>query len=353
MNSYERVIAALERRQPDRVPLVEWVIDEGVMEAMLPGSDYFAFNDWLGLDNVGMNRSSWQRDNVDYVDREKGLFRDHWGVIRAFGCESSPVPVEGPIRTPEDLKTYEPPNPEDDGVLGNLSEVVDRYKGKKAITAICRDAFFNPSHLRNTENFLMDMIDHPKLVHELIDITLSYDLRVTERMVKAGLDVVVFGDDYADKNSPMMSPKHFKEFIFPGLKRAVDNAHAAGAYVVKHTDGNIMSILDMIIESGVDGINPLEPPAGMDIAQIKHDYGDRIAIIGNIDCGYILSEAPVEEVRQVTLETIRAASPGGGFCLSSSNSIHSSVKPENYLAMVETLREHGGYSSQDLERVQQ
>ena len=189
----------------------------------------------------------------------------------------------------------------------------------------------------------MDMVERPKFVHELIEVALSYDIPAMVRMVKAGVDVVVFGDDYADKNSTMMSPKHFKEFILPGLKRCVDAAHEAGAYVVKHTDGNIMGIIDMIIDTGIDGLNPLEPQAGMDIGLVKEKYGDRIALVGNIDCGYILSQAPVEEVRKVTRETIEIAKPGGGYCLSSSNSIHSSVKPENLLAMVETLRECGGY----------
>lgn len=343
MNSRERVIAALERKEPDRVPLFECVFDEGVMDALLPGCDYYAFVDWIGLDNAGLNRSSWRRDNVEYVDEEKGLFRDNWGVIRAFGPESTPYPVEGPIKTPDDVKTYQPPDPEADGILGHLPEVVARYKGKKAICVIGRDAFFNPSHLRGEENFLMDMIEHPRLVHELIEITQSYDLRVTERMVKAGVDVVVLGDDYANNRAPLISPKHFREFILPGLKRAVDNAHAAGAYVVKHTDGNIMPIIDMIIETGIDAINPLEPVAGMDIRHIKQKYGDRVAIIGNIDCGRLLCHAPAEEVRQVTRETINVAAPGGGFCLSSSNSIHSSVNPENYYAMVETLRQYGDY----------
>ena len=73
------------------------------------------------------------------------------------------------------------------------------------------------------------------------------------------------------------------------------------------------------------------------------EHHDRIAIVGNIDCGYILSQAPVEEVRRVTRETIRTSAPGGGYCLSSSNSIHSSVKPENFMAMIETLRECGEY----------
>ena len=343
MNSRDRVIAALERKQPDRIPLVEWVIDSGVYQGMLPNSTWFEFNDWIGLDPIGFNRSSWERRHVDFVDEEKGLFRDHWGVLRVLGPESSPYPVEPAIKKYSDLDTYEPPDPEEDWVLGNIEEIVARYKGKKAICAICRDSFFNPAHLRGMENYFMDMIDNPSFVHELIDITQTYDLRVTQRLVEAGVDVVVFGDDYADKNGPMMSPKHFDEFVLPGLKRAVDSAHEAGAYVVKHTDGNVMPLLDRIVDTGIDGINPLEPPAGMDIARVKEEYGDRVALLGNIDCGELLSNAPADEVRRVTRETIRIAGPGGGFCLSSSNSIHSSVKPENYLAMVETLREFGEY----------
>ncbi len=343
MNSRERVIAALERRVPDRVPYFECVIDQKVIQALRPGSDYFEFNDWLGMDTVGQNRSSWSRENVEFIDKEKGLFRDKWGVIRAFGPESTPAPIEGPIKRPEDLQTYTPPDPEADDVLGSIPEIVARYKGKKAITAICRDAFFNPAFLRGTTQYLMDMIDHPKLVHQLVEVTQSHDIRAMQRMVAAGVDVVVFGDDYADKNGPLMSPRHFKEFVLPGLKRCVDAAHEAGAYVVKHTDGNIMPILDMIVDTGIDALNPLEPVAGMDIGLIKERYGSRIALVGNIDCGYVLSQAPVEEVRRVTRETIRVAKPGGGYCLSSSNSIHSSVRPENFMAMIETWRECRDY----------
>jgi len=343
MNSYERVIAALERRQPDRVPYMESVIDERLIQALVPGCDYFQFNEWLGMDSVGQNRSSWSRDNVEYIDKEKGLFRDKWGVIRAFGPESTPAPVEGPIKRPEDLKSYRPPDPEAPDVLGSIPEIVARFKGRKVITALGRDAFFNPAFLRGMANFLTDMIENPTLVHELIEVTLSHDIRAMQRVIQAGVDVIIFGDDYADKNSPLMSPRHFKEFILPGLKRCVDAAHAAGAYVIKHTDGNIMPIIDMIIDTGIDGLNPIEPAAGMDIGHLKQRYGHRVALIGNIDCGYLLSQAPEDEVRRVTRETIRAAAPGGGYCLSSSNSIHSSVKPENFMAMIETWRECRDY----------
>ncbi|MBI3920615.1 MAG: hypothetical protein HY318_04270 [Armatimonadetes bacterium] len=343
MSHVERVFAALERKEPDRVPIHESVVDEHVMQAMLPGCDYYQFNDWLGLDTASLNRSSWRKDNVQYLDEERKFFRDKWGVVRGFGPECVPYPVEAAIRRPEDLKSYTPPDPEDPDALGHLPEVVARYKGIKPVTVIGRDAFFDPSHVRGVEQFLMDMIDNPKFVHELIEVCQSYDLRIIERSVKAGADIVILGDDYADKNNPMMSPAHFKEFILPGLKKAIKVARDAGAYVVKHSDGNLWPILDMIIEAGPDALNPLEPVAGMDIGEVKAKYGDRVALIGNIDCGALLSWGTREEVRAAVRDCIASAAVGGGHLLSSSNSIHSSVKPENYLTMVEAGREFGAY----------
>jgi len=339
----ERVFTALERREPDRVPLFEGVIDPKVMDVLLPGCTYYDFVDWIGLDVVGLNRSSWRKDEIEWVDEERGLFRDAWGVLRAWGPETVPYPIEGPIKRPEDLRDYQPPDPNAPGALGHLPEVVARYKGQKPIIWTGRDAFFNPSFLRGVEQFLMDYILNPGLVHELIEVCLSYDLALTKRAIEAGVDIVVLGDDYADKNSPFMSRKHFQEFVLPGLTRAVKSAQEAGAYVIKHTDGNIIPILDLIVETGIDAINPLEPPAGMDIARVKREYGDRVALVGNIDCGMLLSFGTPEQVRQTVRETIRVAGPGGGFLLASSNSIHSSVKPENYLAMAEAGREFGEY----------
>jgi hypothetical protein len=223
MNSYERVIASLERRQPDRVPYVESVIDLKLMQALLPGHDYYQFNEWLGMDSVGQNRSSWSRDNVQYVDREKGLVRDKRGALRAFSPESTPAPVGGPIK-----------GPEAPDVLGNLPEIVAKYKGKKLITALGRDASFSLALLRGTKQPLIDMIETSRLVHGLIEVTLAHDLRAMQRIVQAGVEVIIFGDYYADKNSALMSPRHLTEFILLSLARGVKAAHEAGAYVIKH-----------------------------------------------------------------------------------------------------------------------
>jgi uroporphyrinogen decarboxylase len=123
----------------------------------------------------------------------------------------------------------------------------------------------------------------------------------------------------------------------------VDAIHEEGGKVVKHSDGNLWPILDMIVDTGIDGLNPMEPVAGMDIGQVKRKYGNRVCLVGNIDCSRLLSEGSVEEVEAAVRECIRKASPGGGHIISSSNSIHSSVKAENYLTMITATRKYGKY----------
>ena len=135
----------------------------------------------------------------------------------------------------------------------------------------------------------------------------------------------------------------FEEYLYPGLKEVVAGFHECGMPVIKHTDGNITAILDMLIDSGIDCLDPIDPVAGMNIAMIKEKYGDKVAIKGNVDCAHTLTFGSVEDVINETLDVIRKAADGGGFILSSSNSIHSAVKPANYLAMINTIRAYGNY----------
>ena len=113
--------------------------------------------------------------------------------------------------------------------------------------------------------------------------------------------------------------------------------------MIKHTDGNLWPIMDMIVDSGIDCLDPIDPKGGMSIPEVKAKYGDRIALKGNVDCADLLTFGSVEETVEATKQTLREGMPGGGFIISSSNSIHSGVKPENYAAMMRTVREFGGY----------
>jgi uroporphyrinogen decarboxylase len=193
------------------------------------------------------------------------------------------------------------------------------------------------------ENLLQDFALNPELARKVMEIVADYSLAVNLRAVKARARIVVLGDDYAHKTAPFMSPQMFEEFILPYLRRGVEELHRVGAYVIKHSDGFVWPILDMIVDTGIDAFHSIDPSAGMDIGEVKEKYGHRVCLIGNIDCGNLLTFASPEEVREKVRETIEKAAPGGGYILSSSNSIHSGVKSENYLAMLEAAKKYGTY----------
>jgi uroporphyrinogen decarboxylase len=140
-----------------------------------------------------------------------------------------------------------------------------------------------------------------------------------------------------------MSVKQFEAFVLPYLKRVVQTAKRLGVPFIKHTDGNLWLIIDMIVDSGIDALDPIEPIAGMDIGKVKRKYGGRIAVIGNVDCSYVLPLGSEKEVEDAVKETIAKASPGGGHVMASSNSIHPAVKPSNYMLMIELAKKYGTY----------
>jgi len=342
MNSRDRIFTALERKEPDRVPMLEWSIDLKVINAILPGCSYLDFLERIEMDGVSLGYSHTLSGQTEDV-KSGQKFRDKWGVVRVHTGEAISYPVESPIKTEQDLKIYNPPDPDDPELFKSFYELIKRFKGKKAVIWENRDVLSNPRYLRGTENLFMDFIIRPEFAHELIEIAFSYEVEVVKRAIKAGADIVMLGDDYAYNQGPLISPVHFKEFIFHRLKKMVDVIHEMGAYCIKHSDGNIMPILDMIIEAGVDGINPIDPIAGMDIQKIKRMYGNVVCIVGNIDCGDLLTRGTRKDVVEAVKACILKASPGGGHIISSSNSIHSNVRPENFITMVETVKNFGKY----------
>lgn len=342
MDSKNRIFTALERKEPDCVPLLEWSVDSRVINAIYPGASYFDFLERIDLDAVMLGyMTSLSGQNKDVQKGHK--FKDKWGVTRVYTGEAIAYPIEGVIHSEEDLKSYMPPDPDAADALGLFPELVKKFKRTKAIIWENRDVFSNPRYLRGTENLMIDFYANPKFAHEMIEMALSYEAQFVRRAIKAGAEIVMLGDDYAFNAGPMISPKHFREFLLPGLKKMVSVVHEEGAYCVKHTDGNIMKIIDMIVETGIDGLNPIDPIAGMDIAEVKKRYGDKICIIGNIDCGDLLTNGTRQQVMEAVKICISKASRRGGHIISSSNSIHSGVKPENFMALIEATKNYGKY----------
>jgi uroporphyrinogen decarboxylase len=339
MNSRERVLAALRRTEPDRVPVLEILIDEKVARATAPGCrDMADCMDRLDMDGVGCGAAF--RKVVVVSDRE---YTDEWGVTYRLNSEAVAHPIRGPIRSLADARAYSPPDPDATHRLGLLPELIRRYKGRRAILFHHRAAFMWAAYLMGLDNLLMTFVAAPELAEIVMDKVLECNLQIARRAIRAGAEAVVLGDDYAGNRGPMMSPAAFQHFVLPRLKRMVDVIHEEGALCIKHSDGNLNSLLEMIIAVGPDGLNPIEPVAGMELKRVKELVGDRICLMGNIDCAQLLPYGTTDNVCQAVRRAIADAGHGGGFILSSSNSVHSSCKPENLVAMVQACRQWGVY----------
>ncbi len=335
MTARDCIIAALQRRIPDRLPVMELAIDQKVVSG-LGYSDYFDMVEGLDLNAVFANEVVNAWGVTEWIDRKRGIFRDIWGTIRQKTEESVPMPIDFPLKDKARLHDFQPPEPQDDPILTVIPELIRHYQGKRMIAMLGRAVFNASWYLRGMEDYLMDLCLHPELVDKIGRIVVEYNKELHRLAIKAGVELIVLGDDYAYKTGPLMSPAQFRAFIYPGLKEVVQNIKSHGAFCIKHTDGNIWSIIDLIVETGVDGIGPLEPAAAMDLAQVKRQYGDRVCVVGNIDVD-LLCRGTSAEVADETRRLIRDVTPGGHI-LSSGNSITSPVIPNNFRVMVETAR---------------
>jgi uroporphyrinogen decarboxylase len=337
MTSAERVMCVLRNEQPDRIPHFEWILDHHVREAILPGCSMEEFTVRMGLDAV-LTAPDIGREQI-----AENRWRNEYGVVLERNEEEYSFPIEGPIKTLDDLRNYEPPDPKAPGRFDSLKKLVDRYKGELAVGVHLNDVFSIPRALLGYENYLMALVAEPELAKGVIDLSVEMNLAFAQECARLGADFVMTGDDYASTERPLMSPTTFREMLLPGVKRVFAGFKEFGLMTVKHTDGNLGPLVDMIVEIGMDCLDPIDPISGMDIGDMKRRFGDRFAMKGNVDCAHTLTFGTMTQVAEETKRVIAAAGEGGGLIVSSSNSIHSKVKPENYLAMLNTIRAYGTY----------
>jgi len=343
MTGAERIFKTLQLQEPDRVPHFELGVDPKVKERILPGSSYHALIEYLDWDAVGVDDRllrGWRGENLDASGK---YFRDQWGTIRRVTAEAIAHPVEGAIKSEKDLDTWRPPDPDEPWRYELLSELVKRYKGQRAIAAVFADPFNIANDVRGAADHFMDFVRNPGLVDRLASLTQDYYIRYIRNCIEVGAEIIFITGDYATTKWPMLSREHLAKHVIPVLKALTDEAKSRGAYVLKHTDGNIWPIFDLIIDTGIHGIHPIDPLAGMDIGKVKEKYGSRVCLLGNVDCAYTLTWGTLQEVREEVKRCIRQAAQGGGFICMSSNSIHSAVKPENYVEMVRAIHDYGKY----------
>jgi uroporphyrinogen decarboxylase len=360
MNGKERILTALEVREPDCVPLYIHGINEapiiGIGKHLTDGlpeprdfrlmddRDKLKLVDTLFLIHEHFDIDGITAFEIGHEEKVDDLHvKDPFGVVYRLSEHGIPVPVGHPVKNFAELKHFKPPVPGRED-LDLLDMAVNRFNGQKATFWLMRGVFVRSWRLIGMTNYMTRLYTDPEFLHALAKMMMEFSFAQLDLLVDAGLDVLVIEDDIAMDHGPMLSLEHFKEFINHYNRQIVERAHQKGLKVVRHSDGNLWSLLDVLLKTGYDGINPLEPQAGMLMAEVKAYCGDKICLLGNIDSVDLLPNGNVEEVEQAVIHTIKDGAAGGGLIICSSNSLHPGVNPENCISMFQAVRKYGQYS---------
>jgi len=192
--------------------------------------------------------------------------------------------------------------------------------------------------------FSAGFFEKPAEMHALAKQKIDSACDSIQKLLDAGapLDGIGMCSDYCFNNGPFWSPGMFSEFVAPYLTQQIERYHEMGLYVIKHTDGNIMPILDQLAAAKPDALHSLDPQGQVDLRLVKEKYGKELCLIGNVNCG-LLQSGTDEEVTADVLRALRDGMPGYGYIFSTSNCVFPGLPLERYELMHSLWRKHGVY----------
>lgn len=359
MNNKERFLNAMGRMQPDRIPFFELEFNE---ESIVNIGKHFTSDvpqkkmmvDYTPkevqklYETMGYFIKELDIDALSYlfgsaqtrIAGSKDLIQDVNGCVYKLSEHGDPFPIDGPVKDPSDLKklklTHHPNNFE-------LLKFMRALMPERALVFCVAGQFkMGWGLMGKMENLLLNYVTNQEFCLNLSRKTTDYIKEAVEIAIDNGADVILLDGDITFKAGPLMSPDQYRKFLKPYHKEVIDLAHNRGVPIFKHSDGNLWPLLDDLLEIGIDGFHPIEPQC-MDIKQVKDYLKGRACILGNIDCMDLLPFGTEEEVIETVKDTIVKAAPGGGYILSSSNSIHPGCKAENVIAMFRAAKKYGTY----------
>ncbi len=356
---FNRLKASLNHQEPDCVPLFEMAIDPEIktqfMGRSLKGhADEIEFYETAGYDvypvsltviNVNMRAVEGtghdssktlglkipSRTTTSYKAELEAYTERHWAELH-----------KGVITTKEEFLAY--PWPDVDKLdFSILDEIGALLPSGMKVGVIIGKIFTGAWFMMGMESFMLALGDDP----ELIDLIYSKIIPLQMRIMEAAMDHPAVGlsfhaDDLSGNNGPLVNPDHYRKHAFPCYKKMCEMAKAADKPFIFHSDGDLSMLLEELIDLGITGWHPIEKTAH-DINEVKAKYGHKIALIGNIDLQYTLTRGTPKEVGDEVHTRILDLAPGGGYCVSSGNSIPDYVPIDNYAAMLEATFKHGKY----------
>jgi uroporphyrinogen decarboxylase len=329
MKPRERVHAALQHLEPDRVPRFEIWIDAVLDE--LGQTDIPSAHVNLGQDCVMMPT----RTPPESCAWKTGV--DEWGRVWKDG-----IYVDGVVDTEADFRQYSPSLEVADQLFdrAEIQAIRGRYPDHCIIYGSHIGPFTAGYLAMGFERFFVRLVDDPAFVRQLLESRTEWCIAMFRKAVRLGAEVLVLGDDAGHQGGPMVSPRLWREFVLPLHRRIVDEADAP---VLWHSDGNVRALLPMAVEAGFAGFHGLEPAAGMDLAEVKREFGQHLVLVGNIDVR-LLCGTDLEAVRSEVRRCLATGAAGGGYMLATCNSIFEGMNPIAVAEMFRYEREVGFYA---------
>jgi uroporphyrinogen decarboxylase len=236
------------------------------------------------------------------------------------------------------------PNPDNVEETIRLVDLIRERTGDRYFIMRHGDATFSIPGGTEMFGFAERMADDPEGLKREAAAMVDNALRRAEQYQKhGGLDGFALCADYCFNVGPFLSPRHFAEFITPYLARLTKAYREMGFYVIKHTDGNIMPIIDQLVSTKPHALHSLDPQAKVDIAEVKRLYGDQLCLIGNVNCAMLDTGTP-EQIAEAVRYALHNGMPGGGYIFSTSNCIYTGMPLASYEVMLDVWRREGIYA---------
>lgn len=357
MNKRERFLAAINKQQPDCVPvfshLTPQIAEKLGREMGLPfeAEDSFLSTrishveilNQLGNDAVGVGALR----ETPTINLDNGNVLDEFGLeYQAIGLYSEAVvrPLSGKTRVKE-IEAYQFPDPLAASRFILAKKNIAKYGKDYAIVGDLEATVFELAwNLVGLEDFLMSMYMGEAHIECLLDKCADFNMTIGKKLAGMGCDMIWLGDDVGTQSNMMISPDMYKKMIYPRHKRVIEGIKSVNkdVKIAYHSCGAITDVIPLLIEAGIDVLNPIQPRAtGMDLGTLKKQYGKDIAFFGGVDVQGVLPNGSVEDVRNEVKHRIAQAGDGGGYVLAPAHNIQPDTPLENIYAMYEAVKEFG------------
>jgi uroporphyrinogen decarboxylase len=378
--SRERVIAAINHKEPDRVPIdfnplrdfylnlknylgiqIDETIKPNMAMEVIPHPEVLKS---MGVDVISVKLSGGNGKKPPV--HSNGLVEDAWGVIYKPVVQPGGgmyyETVFSPLAelTPEMVENYPWPDPDEPGRMeATAANAKDLYENTEFALV---GRFGGPiiemaTYLMGFEKWMVTAASDPDLAGLILDKITDVQMGLDRvGLEAAGKYLQIFkasGEDYGAQNGPLYSIRMFRNLLLPRLRRRVEAARKTlseinpECKIMLHSCGSIRKFLPDLIEAGIQIIDPVQPLAAeMDSIELKRDFGNKLSFHGGVDIQKVLPFGTETEVIAETRKRIKAFGPGGGYILSSSHNVQADTPPANFMTMVKAAHEFGVYPIQ-------